>query len=80
MSVVTSQDFNRNPTSVKREADRGPVYITEHGNIAYVVISIEDYRRLKGEAQADLVDFLRADEPDDYELPAVAIDVPGAAF
>ena len=36
MATMTSQDFNRNPTSVKRQADEGPVFITERGEPAYV--------------------------------------------
>lgn len=78
MSTVSSQEFNRNPTSVKRSADSGPVYITERGEVAYVVVNIDDYRRLEGSPQEDLVSYLRSDQPDDYELPTVAIDVPGA--
>lgn len=80
MSTVTSKDFNRNPTSVKRQADRGPVYITERGRIAYVVVSIESYRRLRAAPADDLVSFLQSDEPDDYELPAVSVEIPGAVL
>lgn len=80
MSTVSSQEFNRNPTSVKRKADQGPVYVTERGQVSYVVISIDEYRRLKGGPGNDLVSRLRLDGYDDVELPRVELDVDGAAL
>lgn len=80
MTCMSSQEFNRHPTSVKRQADREPVYITERGEPAYVVVSIEEFRRLQGTSESDLVSYLRSDEFDDYDLPTVEIDVPGAAL
>lgn len=80
MSTVSSQEFNRHPTSVKRQADREPVYITDRGEPAYVVVSIEEYRRLRGTPETDLVSYLRSDGFDDYELPPVEIDVPGVSL
>lgn len=80
MSTMSSQEFNRNPTSAKRKADEGPVYVTEHGKPAYVVISIDEYRRLKGEPKSDLVTALQMDEYHDVELPPVKIDIKGATF
>ncbi len=80
MSTMSSQEFNRQPTSVKRQADQEPVYITERGEPAYVVVSIEEYRRLRGTTETDLASYLRSDEFDDYDLPSVEVDVPGAAL
>jgi PHD/YefM family antitoxin component YafN of YafNO toxin-antitoxin module len=80
MSTMSSQEFNRNPTSAKRKADEGPVYVTEHGRPAYVVINIDEYRRLKGEPETDLVTALQMDEYHDVELPPVKIDIRGATF
>ncbi|WP_152364746.1 type II toxin-antitoxin system Phd/YefM family antitoxin [Microlunatus speluncae] len=80
MSTMSSQEFNRNPTSAKRQADEGPVYVTEHGKPAYVVINIDEYRRLKGELKADLVTRLQMDEYHDVELPPVEMDIKGATF
>jgi prevent-host-death family protein len=80
MSTMSSQEFNRNPTSAKRKADEGPVYVTEHGKPAYVVINIDEYRRLKGEPKADLVTRLQMDEYHDVELPPVEMDIKGATF
>lgn len=80
MSTMSSQEFNRNPTSAKRKADEGPVYVTEHGKPAYVVINIDEYRRLKGEPKVDLVTRLQMDEYQDVEIPPVEMDIKGATF
>ncbi len=80
MSTVSSQEFNRNPTSVKRKADQGPVYVTERGQVSYVVINIEEFRRLKGSPATDLVSRLRLDGYDDVELPEVGLGIDGAAL
>ncbi|MCL2781765.1 MAG: type II toxin-antitoxin system Phd/YefM family antitoxin [Actinomycetia bacterium] len=75
MTAVTSQEFNRNPTSVKRKADEGPVYITERGRIAYVVTTIDEYRRLTGAPKVDLVTALQSGDPDDdYDIPVAEIE------
>ena len=56
------------------------MYVTEHGKPAYVVINIDEYRRLKGEPKDDLVTRLQSEEFDDYELPAVRMEIKGATF
>lgn len=48
---------------------------------AYVVLSASDYARLtKSQRKDSLADFLRADQPDDYELPANPFEFDGATF
>jgi len=74
----SSQEFSRNPTSVKHKADEGPVFITEHGRAAYVVVNIEDYRRLQGAPRPDLVTYLQSEDPDDYDLPPVQLAIDAA--
>jgi prevent-host-death family protein len=44
---------------VERAQQEGPQVVTKHGREAVVVVSAEEYRRLKGR-EDDLVDFLRA--------------------
>jgi antitoxin Phd len=44
---------------VERAQREGPQLVTKHGREAVVVVSAEEYRRLKGPAD-DLVDFLRS--------------------
>lgn len=59
MSITTlsSRELNQDIGRAKRAALDGPVFITDRGKPAHVLLSIEEYRRLTGR-QASLVDSL----------------------
>jgi prevent-host-death family protein len=48
MTTLTSRELNQDIGRAKREAKQGPVFITDRGRPAHVLLSIEDYRRLAG--------------------------------
>jgi prevent-host-death family protein len=50
MSITTlsGREFNQDTGRAKRAAAKGPVFITDRGKPAHVLLSIEDYRRLTG--------------------------------
>lgn len=48
MTTLTSRELNQDLGRAKREAQHGPVIITDRGKPAHVLLSIEDYRRLTG--------------------------------
>ena len=52
ITTVTSRELNQDLSRVKRAAKSGPVFITDRGKLAHVLISIEDYRRLAGERRS----------------------------
>ncbi len=43
-STIGSREFNQDLSRAKREADAGPVVITDRGEPAYVLLSCERYR------------------------------------
>lgn len=45
-TTVSSREFNQDVTRAKRAAELGPVFITDRGRPAHVLLSIDDYRRL----------------------------------
>ncbi len=45
-TVMTSRAFNQDTGRAKKAAVQGPVIITDRGEPTYVLLSIEDYRRL----------------------------------
>jgi antitoxin Phd len=45
--------------TVKTAPTRGPQVVTKHGKEAVVVVSVEDYRRLRGD-DPSLVEFIRS--------------------
>jgi len=61
MSTVTARDFNQDVSAAKRSAATEPVIITDRGKPSYVLLSIEQYRRLVA-AQRSIVDWLSADD------------------
>ena len=74
MTTMTAREFNRDVSAAKREASRGPVVITDRGEPAYVLLSIDEYRRF-GERGASLVERLSMDEDLDIEFEPVGIEL-----
>ncbi len=48
ITTLSSRQFNQHASEAKKAADRGPVFITDRGRPAHVLLSIEDYRKLAG--------------------------------
>ena len=49
LTTLSSREFNQDVSRAKRAADNGPVLITDRGEPAYVLLSHDAYRRLRGE-------------------------------
>lgn len=48
VTTLTSREFNQDTSGAKKAAKKGPVFITDRGRPAHVLLTIEDYRRLTG--------------------------------
>ena len=48
VTTMTSREFNQDASGAKKAARRGPVFITDRGRPAHVLLTIEDYQRLTG--------------------------------
>lgn len=46
ITTISSRDLNQDVTRAKKAAERGPVFITNRGKPAHVLLSIEEYQRL----------------------------------
>ncbi|OGT14046.1 MAG: prevent-host-death protein [Gallionellales bacterium RIFOXYB12_FULL_54_9] len=59
MSITTlsSREFNQDASRAKKAAKSGPVFITDRGRPAHVLLSIEEYQRVTC-GQASIVDLL----------------------
>ena len=54
---MTSREFNRDVAKAKRAAKEGPVIVTDRGEPAHVLISYQDFERLRrGRTLADVFD------------------------
>ncbi|MCP1512223.1 type II toxin-antitoxin system Phd/YefM family antitoxin [Pseudomonas rhodesiae] len=57
ITTISSREFNQDTSGAKKATRQGPVFITDRGKPAHVLLSIEDYQKLTG-LNADIVDLL----------------------
>ena len=69
-TTMTSREFNQHVSEAKKAANHGPVFITDRGRTAHVLLSIEDYHRLTG-ATGGIADLLALPGVED-----VALEIP----
>jgi PHD/YefM family antitoxin component YafN of YafNO toxin-antitoxin module len=69
ITTLTSRQFNQGASEAKKAADRGPVFITDRGRPAHVLLSIEEYRRLTSGA-GSIADLLAMPGAADIEFDA----------
>jgi prevent-host-death family protein len=74
MTMMSAREFNRDVSAAKREASRQPVVITDRGKPAYVLLSIDDYRRM-GERGASLIERLSMEDDLDIEFEPADIEL-----
>lgn len=69
ITTLSSREFNQRASDAKRAARNGPVFITDRGHPAHVLLSIDDYRRLTG-GQQKIADLLALPGTDAVEFDA----------
>ncbi|WP_316214378.1 MULTISPECIES: type II toxin-antitoxin system Phd/YefM family antitoxin [unclassified Bradyrhizobium] len=71
VTKLTSREFNQDTSGAKKAAAKGPVFITDRGRPAHVLLTIEDYLRLTG-GHMSLADALAQPGADfDFEPPRI---------
>jgi hypothetical protein len=79
ITTITSREFNQDVGTAKRSAILGPVFITDRGRPAHVLLSIEEYLKLSGGA-GSIVDMLAMPESaddkgtDDFDFEPPRLD------
>jgi prevent-host-death family protein len=70
ITTLSSREFNQAASEAKRAANNGPVFITDRGRPAHVLMSMALYQRLTGSRQkiADLL-AMPGIEDVDLEIP-----------
>ena len=61
---MTSREFNQDAGRAKRAALDGPVFITDRGKPAHVLLTIEDYQKLNA-SRRNLADMLACPRAED---------------
>ena len=67
ITTLSSREFNQDTSQAKKAAAEGPVFITDQGKPAHVLLSIDDYRRLTGQHR-NIADLLAMPGLADVEL------------
>lgn len=57
ITTLSSREFNQDASRAKKAAKKGPVFITDRGRPAHVLLSIEEYRKIKGNGK-NILDLL----------------------
>jgi prevent-host-death family protein len=56
-TTLSSREFNQDTGKAKKAATKGPVFITDRGRPAHVLLSIEQYEALAGPSP-NIIDLL----------------------
>jgi prevent-host-death family protein len=67
ITTISSREFNQDTSRAKKAAQDGPVFITDRGRPAHVLITIEEYQRLTG-APMTLAEALAQPDVSDFEF------------
>jgi prevent-host-death family protein len=76
VTTLTSREFNQDASGAKKAARRGPVFITDRGRPAHVLLTIEDYRRLTGSSMSLAEALAQPGDADfDFKPPRVGGEI-----
>jgi prevent-host-death family protein len=80
ITTLTGQEFNRDSSGARRAAQNGPVFITDRGRPAHVLLAIEDYQRLAspGASIAELLAMPTGGEHIEFDAPRIDLVFPPA--
>ncbi|MDX3775392.1 type II toxin-antitoxin system prevent-host-death family antitoxin [Chromatiaceae bacterium AAb-1] len=67
VTTVTSREFNHDAAAAKRAAKRGPVHITNRGQLEAVLLSADEYKKLIGKTKK-ITELLACPAVADIEL------------
>jgi prevent-host-death family protein len=68
ITTMSSREFNQDTARAKRAAQKGPVFITSRGRPAYVLMSIEAYRRTEGKGMSLAEALAQPGDDADFEF------------
>jgi len=67
ITTLSSREFNQDTARAKKAAAQGPVFITDRGRPAHVLLTIESYQALAG-SSASIVSLLSMPGAGDVEF------------
>lgn len=83
ITTLSSREFNQDTSRAKKNASEGPVFITDRGKPAHVLLTIEEYQRITGKRR-NIADALAmqniAEVGVEFDLPSISIGLRAADF
>lgn len=73
ITTVTSREFNQDTSRAKKAASNGPVFITDRGKPAHVLLSIESYQQMT-DSRVSIVELLSMPGVEDIDFEPPRID------
>lgn len=73
ITTISSREFNQDTSGAKRAAETGPVFITDRGRPAHVLLTFREYERVT-RSQESIVDLLSMPAAADIEFEASKLD------
>ena len=67
ITTLSSREFNQDAGGAKKAAKYGPVFITDRGRPAHVLLTIEEYRKMTC-GPASIIDMLAMPGIEDVEF------------
>ncbi len=67
ITTLSSRQFNQDASKAKKAAEAGPVFITDRGRPAHVLLTFNEYKRITG-GRAKIADLLAMPGIEDIEL------------
>lgn len=67
ITTISSREFNQGASEAKRAASNGPVFITDRGRPAHVLMTFEEYQRLTKQRR-NIADALAMPDSADIEF------------
>lgn len=67
ITTLSSREFNQDTSRAKKAALSGPVFITDRGKPAHVLLNIEEYLRLT-QSSTSIIDLLAMPEAGEIEF------------
>lgn len=74
ITTLSSREFNQDTSRAKKAASDGPVFITDRGKPAHVLLSIEDYQRITG-VRRKIADALAMPDLADIEFDPARVSI-----
>ncbi len=75
ITTLSCREFHQDTSRAKKASSKGPVFITDRGKPAHVLLSIKEYQRISGQRR-NIVDVLSTRGLSDIEFNPPKFQIP----